>query len=101
MSTWSDLPEHAKEHRKAAVKRFRANRKLKLLEHKGGMVCIDCGYSKPIPSVYEFHHIDPLQKDPNWSNLLRNNHRLEACLDEIDKCVVLCANCHRERHAKE
>ncbi len=101
MSTWSDLSEHAKEHRKAAVKRFRAKRKLDLLNHLGGMKCIDCGYNKNIPSVYEFHHLDPNEKDPNWTNLLRNNHRLKACLEEIEKCVVLCANCHRERHANE
>jgi hypothetical protein len=101
MSTWSELPEHAKEHRKASVKRFRQNRKLRLLEHKGGMKCQCCGYNKPIPDVYEFHHTDPDQKDPNWTKMISNNWRLESMIEEIEKCVVLCANCHREEHASQ
>ena len=99
MSTWTDLPEKSRKDRQAAVERFRKNRKLKLLECKGGMQCSRCPYNKPIPDVYEFHHRDPSEKDPTWGKMISNNHRLEALLDEIEKCDLLCANCHREVHA--
>ena len=101
MSTWSELSEHAKTHRKEAVKRFRKNRKRELLEYAGGVKCTSCGYDKPILEVYEFHHVDPTQKDPSWSKMLANGHKLETLQKEIDKCIVLCANCHREVHAEE
>ncbi len=76
----------------------RRNRKLKLLTYKGGMKCTVCGYDKPIPDVYEFHHRDPLEKDPNWGLMFKNNHKLDKFYPELDKCDVLCANCHRETH---
>lgn len=98
MSTWTDLPEHARKGRQEAVERFRKNRKLRLLEYKGGMKCQRCGYDKPIPDVYEFHHRDPAEKDPSWGKMITNNHRIESLLAEIDKCDLLCANCHRETH---
>jgi len=99
MSTWSDLPEKSRRNRQASVEKFRKNRKLALLEAKGGMRCIRCSYDKPIPDVYEFHHRDPTQKDPSWGKMIKNNHRLEVLLSEIEKCDLLCANCHREVHA--
>jgi hypothetical protein len=99
VSAWSELPEKSKEDRKASVKRFRKNRKLRLLELKGGMKCTKCGYDKPIPDVYEFHHRDPTEKDPNWGKMIANNHRIESMIQEIEKCDLLCANCHREIHA--
>ena len=99
MSTWTDLSEKSRKYRQEAVERFRKNRKLKLLEAKGGMKCSRCSYNKQIPDVYEFHHRDPLEKDPQWGKMITNNHRLDVLLIEIEKCDLLCANCHREIHA--
>ena len=98
MSTWTDLPETERKRRQEAVERYRKNRKIVLLEYKGGIKCIRCGYDKPIPDVYEFHHRDPAEKDPSWGTMLRNNHSLDKFKAEVDKCDVLCANCHREVH---
>jgi hypothetical protein len=100
MTSWTERPEALKQKMKDSVKRFRHNRKLTLLEYKGGMVCTQCGYNKAIPEVYEFHHSDPTQKDPSWGKMISNNHRIGKMKKEIDKCVVLCANCHRETHYK-
>lgn len=74
-------------------------RKIKAIEYKGGK-CEDCNLSHPTThyAVFEFHHIDPTQKDHDWTKL-----RLRAwatVLSELDKCVLLCANCHRIRHSK-
>ncbi len=66
------------------------------IDYKGGK-CILCGYCK-CDSALEFHHIDPTKKDFSISN--SNKRELtEGIKQELDKCVLLCANCHREVHA--
>lgn len=60
-----------------------------------GGKCIDCGYSKNVKALH-FHHLDPSQKDFNISRY--KNRDFEKIKIELDKCVLLCANCHSERH---
>lgn len=69
--------------------------KSKCVEYKGGK-CFKCGYSRSI-SALEFHHIDPSEKDFSISNakLTSINERIYR---ELDKCILVCANCHREIH---
>ena len=57
--------------------------------------CIDCGESDPI--VLEFDHINPLEKTVTISRLISGHPSWQKVLNEINKCRVLCANCHR-RH---
>lgn len=64
------------------------------LAYKGGK-CEHCGYDK-YRGALEFHHRDPMQKDPAG---LRKYNRTKL-FAELDKCVLLCANCHREEHAR-
>jgi hypothetical protein len=68
------------------------------VEHKGGQ-CQKCGYNKCI-SALDFHHIEPQHKDFGISHkgLTRS---WEAIKKEIDKCILVCANCHREIHELE
>ena len=63
---------------------------------KGGC-CEKCGYSKSLNAL-EFHHIDRNKKDLtiSGSNLTKKN--MEKIKIEIEKCILLCANCHRELH---
>lgn len=69
--------------------------KLKAVTYKGGK-CIHCGYSKCVGSLH-FHHLDPKQKDFNISSgKYIAWHKMQT---ELDKCVLLCANCHGEFHA--
>jgi L-lysine 2,3-aminomutase len=56
--------------------------------------CVDCGESDPL--VLEFDHLE--EKSFNIAKGLRS-HSWEAILDEIGKCEVVCANCHRRRTA--
>ena len=67
------------------------------IEYKGGK-CEQCGYDRCIEAL-EFHHTDPTKKDFNISSkgYTRSWKRVQ---EELDKCVTLCANCHREVHAK-
>lgn len=63
---------------------------------KMGGKCVDC-HGVFHPSVYDFHHTDPSQKDFNIGNILRGNN-INLIEKELTKCVLLCANCHRLRH---
>lgn len=75
------------------VKDSRVKKKLVLVEYKGGK-CERCGYSKCIHAL-EFHHLNPLEKDFNISS---SSKPIEELKKEVDKCQLLCANCHREVH---
>ena len=71
-------------------------RKLDAVEYKGGS-CEKCGYDK-YPDVLEFHHLDPTEKEAAWNKMrLWNWKKITA---ELDKCSMLCANCHREVHVE-
>lgn len=69
--------------------------KTKMVEYKGGK-CIVCSYAKYYGTL-EFHHLDPKEKDFNPSKF-RFNTFDDKVKQELDKCVLLCANCHREVH---
>lgn len=69
-------------------------RKKDAVHYKGGK-CKDCGYCKNYGSL-EFHHLDPKTKDFEWVKLrLKGWKRIT---EELDKCDLLCRNCHGERH---
>jgi hypothetical protein len=79
-----------------SVAKKRKNYKQILVEYKGGK-CEICGYDKCIEAL-DFHHKDPTQKDFNISASKICN--IETLKKEVDKCMLLCANCHREIHYK-
>jgi hypothetical protein len=69
------------------------------MEHCGNR-CNDCGYDDvTYTEVFDFHHINPSAKDFSPSG---NGHTYSwaKVKEELGKCVMLCANCHRIRHAK-
>lgn len=72
----------------------RQEAKKRAVEYLGGK-CICCGYNKSLAAL-EFHHLDPGQKDPDYYSLKTNFEKLKS---ELDKCALLCANCHREEHS--
>ena len=76
------------------VMNWRNRTKQKLIEYKGGK-CQMCGYDKPIWYAYDFHHRDPEQKDFTVSGKSWSLDRLKK---ELDKCDLLCRNCHAEVH---
>ena len=69
-------------------------------EIKQNFACAKCGYNE-YPTALDFHHIDPSQKDTTVARMLSNNYTLDKTLKEIEKCVCLCANCHRVFHFLE
>ena len=60
-----------------------------------GDKCADCGETFP-EVCYDFHHTG--DKTDAVANMIRDNKKLETILEEVSKCVLLCANCHRMRH---
>lgn len=70
--------------------------KLRGIEYLGGH-CHRCGY-QGVPAVYDFHHKDQNQKEFSWGGKRTNWENLKK---ELDKCQLLCANCHREIHDAE
>lgn len=69
--------------------------KKKAIEYKGGS-CRMCRMEFPYPAM-QFHHLDPSQKDVSWTKLrLRSWDRIAL---ELDKCILLCANCHSVVHS--
>jgi 5-methylcytosine-specific restriction endonuclease McrA len=80
-----------------AVNKHRADYKQKMVDHAGGK-CQLCGYNKYIGAL-QFHHKDPKEKD----FILSRRHMglgWDRIVKEVNKCMLLCANCHAEVHAK-
>jgi len=81
----------------AAVRKRRKKVRQMSIEYKGG-VCERCGYNRCTEAL-EFHHNDNSGKDFGISSkgYTRSWARVK---EELDKCILLCANCHREIHAQ-
>lgn len=67
--------------------------------HYKGDKCQDCR-NEFTACVYDFHHLDPTQKDFDIANHTSTSLD-EKIKKELDKCILLCSNCHRIRHFKE
>jgi hypothetical protein len=78
-----------------AANRNRFDRKAKMIEYKGGK-CLICGYNR-CNRALTFHHLDPSKKDFNFAG--SHTKKWLWIQQELDKCVLLCQNCHCEVHA--
>jgi len=67
------------------------------VEYKGGK-CEVCGYDRCVEAL-EFHHRDLSEKEFGIS-AKGYSRSWKAVMKELDKCILVCANCHRELHAK-
>lgn len=69
-----------------------------IINIKKKLSCVKCGESRWW--VLDFHHKDPTKKEGSISRLIRNTTK-EKATKEIEKCEVLCSNCHRDLHYQE
>lgn len=76
----------------------RKDNKKKAVEYLGGK-CVHCGLVSDKLCVYDFHHINPEEKEADPGSLL--HYSWKRIQEELDKCILLCANCHRIEHEKE
>lgn len=83
--------------RAVAITSIRHALKKALIQYKGGK-CEICGYDKCL-SALEFHHLNPQEKEFSLSDYTSGmNVNVEKAFAEVEKCSLLCANCHREVH---
>lgn len=96
----STIRYHCSPHyRECSQKRKSKSRRtnLSMLKELGGSKCQICGYNRCMNAL-EFHHKDMSTKLESVSELLRLSS-IDNAKEEIKKCILLCANCHREVHA--
>lgn len=73
----------------------RRDKKAKAVQEFGA-TCAHCKHTFP-DAVFDFHHRDPLTKDVTPAKLFMcSDKRIK---DELSKCIMLCANCHRIEHS--
>ena len=93
-----------KHYEKYKDKIIEANKRNRLMhrktwdEYKATLFCTKCGFSHV--AALDFHHEDPSKKEYNIHKLVGNG-RFTKAYEEIKKCIVLCANCHRIHHWDE
>ena len=94
---WNKIKEQPNTYHSQTVRAI--SRKLEFINLKGGC-CSKCSYSDNI-SALEFHHIDSNFKEFSLDSRKISNTKKETLLQELDKCILLCANCHRDLHNPE
>lgn len=80
-------------HNREQVKRVKET-KQRAVEYKGGR-CEKCGYDKNLAAL-DFHHLDPSKKDVNFKTA--RHWKWCRIKRELDKCIMVCRNCHAEIH---
>ncbi len=99
---WYERNKHREDYKvadKATKKRIRKERKDWFLEYKKTLACEKCSIQDH--RVLDFHHKDPLDKKDALANLSSHGKSKKTIMDEVNKCHVLCANCHRIVHWEE
>lgn len=79
------------------VKKWRKETKRRLCEGFGSK-CNRCGYSKCLDAL-DFHHVDSSTKSFGLGGARGSIRGWAYLVEEVEKCVLLCSNCHRELHA--
>lgn len=80
-------------HNAEVIKKGQENKRF-AIEYLGGK-CIYCGYDEFDCSL-DLHHINPEEKDTNFAT--KRGWSRERLIKELDKCVLLCRNCHQAFH---
>jgi len=82
-------------------KRLQVRKQLVLIDRLGG-ICVHCNKEAIEDNMvcFDFHHIDKELKEDGIANMLAANRPIEIIEKEVDKCVLLCACCHRLHHHK-
>ena len=78
-----------------AKKIKRLANKQQAVQYKGGC-CNRCGLTFDCLDVYDFHHRDPKHKEDSLNRLMNSNW--DKIVPELEKCDLLCSNCHKITH---
>ena len=89
---------HTKEHSFIKEESKDSRKKIRdFINKQAGHRCGNCGEKDP--NTFDFHHIDPKEKDFAISEALSKRWNIKKIVPELEKCTLLCRNCHREHHA--
>lgn len=106
-------PEQRKAYSKAYRRTYTAQQRADLIRRKKESIaraqdfitrvlseqpCVDCGEDDLV--VLDFDHLPEFKKTAGISKMVRNGVGLKKLMDEVAKCEVVCANCHRRRTAR-
>lgn len=81
------------------VKARRTMRREFIASLKWGRICPRCGEGHP--ACLQFHHRDPDAKESSIQKLVARNRAMPVIAAEVEKCELLCANCHAKEHSEE
>jgi len=88
--------------KKEVIRKINVKKKIHrdwFVNYKKQLSCVDCGESRT--ATLDFHHTDPKNTDKKVHKLVSDGHTRARLLKEIEKCIVLCSNCHRIHHEEE
>lgn len=101
-SEWANLTQDQRWHYRNAewnserTLRRRTRLRQWVNDRKSERGCADCGESDP--ACLDFHHEDSEQKEMAVAKMVTYGHGRDSLRDEMERCEVLCANCHQKRH---
>lgn len=90
--------ENHKKYYKDKNIRIRTNNTEWFIQYKKTLKCNNCDENHP--ACLEFHHVDSQNKKTEVGKLI-TTYSIETIKEEIEKCIVLCNNCHRKLHYEE
>lgn len=94
-----DYYQANKEATRLRTQRSRARYTKEFIDFKSRLVCVKCGFNHY--AALDFHHVIPNPANEKITDLIRAG-RVDFAMEEImNKCIVLCANCHRIHHYEE
>lgn len=88
--------------KKDVIQKINAKKKIHkdwFVNYKKQLSCTVCGEDRP--ATLDFHHTDPKKTNKKVHKLVSDGHTKIRIQKEIEKCVVLCSNCHRIHHEEE
>lgn len=86
-------PEEQKE-RKLLLTKLRQDRFYTFINNIKSVGCCICG--EKTLCCLDFHHLDPATKKREVSDM--STHKMDSVIDEIEKCICVCKNCHQKIH---
>jgi len=87
--------QYYREKAKYHTRRYEQIARRTIYEIKLGNPCVKCGESDP--RVLDFDHINSQEKSHNVANMVKSGHSVKSIMKEVEKCQILCANCHRRK----
>lgn len=94
--SWKRSRQKKLAHYKQVQKQRQSNKRKEFNEWKSAHICELCGEQDSC--CLDLHHLDPKEKDIEVS-LIIHSWSWKRIQQEVQKCIIICANCHRKVHA--